>query len=54
MELITTAEATSIVTTVTGYVTENIGAVALLVGAFVGLRVGAKLLNGGTKGKVRL
>jgi len=54
MELITTAEATALVSTIVSYITENIGAILLVVGAVVGLRFAARLLNGGTKGKVRV
>lgn len=54
MELITAVEAGTVVTTVVGYVTENIPAILVLVGAFVGLKIGARLINGGAKGKVRV
>lgn len=54
MELITAAQATTLVNTAIGFVTANIGAILVVVGSFVGLRLGAKLLNGGAKGKVRV
>ena len=54
MELISTTDATALITTVTGFITDNIAAVLVLVGFFVGLRIVTKLVNGATKGgKVR-
>jgi len=54
VELITATEAGTVVTTVVGYVTSNVPAILVLVGAFVGLKLGARLINGGAKGKVRI
>jgi hypothetical protein len=53
MQLLTTADGTALVSEVTSAITANIPAVLVVLGAFIGLRVGAKLLNGGIKGKVR-
>lgn len=50
---ITTAQATTIVTEAFGVVTDNFGAVALIVGAMVGLGIFGSMVNGGLKGKLR-
>jgi len=51
--LISSTDATAIVTSVTGVITDNWPAVAILVGFGVGLKVFSKLANGGLKGRVR-
>lgn len=52
--LITTADATAIITSVTAVVTDNWPAIALLVGFGVGLKLFGRFANGGLRGKVRV
>jgi len=52
MEIFTSADATALVTTITGFITENITAVLVVLGTIVGLKFVAKLVNGARKGKV--
>lgn len=54
MQILTAANGTSLVTDATAAITSNIPAVLVVLGAFVGLRIGVRLLNGGLKGKVRV
>lgn len=48
----TTAQ--SVLTSITGMVTDNFAGVAVLLGGIAGLTVLAKLVNGAKKGKVRV
>ena len=52
MELITAANATSIVTTVISYFTANWAAIAVLIGFGVGLKLFRSFVNRGLKGKI--
>lgn len=52
MELITAANATSIVTTVIGYFTQNWPALAVLIGFGVGLTLFRSFVNRGLRGRV--
>jgi len=52
MELITALDATALVTSVTGVITDNIGPVLAILGFFVGLKVVRGFINRGVKGRV--
>jgi len=52
MELISTTDATGIVTTVIGYFTSNWPALAILVGFGVGLKLFRSFVNRGLRGRV--
>lgn len=54
MVLWETADATALVTQVTTAISDNIAPVLVVLGAVVGMRFAARLLNGSTKGKVRI
>lgn len=53
MSFFTAADAGVIVTNAFGAVTDNFGAVALVIGAMVGLGIVGSMINGGLKGKLR-
>ena len=52
MELISTADATTMVTTIVGYFTSNWPALAVLVGFGVGLKLFRSFVNRGLRGRV--
>lgn len=54
MEVLDATDGTALVTATTSAIAANIPAVVIVLGAFIGLKVGARLLNGAKGGKVRV
>lgn len=52
MAIFTTADATAMITTITGFISDNIGGILLVVGMGVGIRYVTRFFNRGTKGKL--
>jgi len=54
MEILPTGSGATLVTAVTGVIGDNIVEVLVILGAFVGMHIAARLINGAKKGKVRV